>query len=210
MTLTAGVRLGGYEILARIGAGGMGEVYRATDTELGREVAIKVLPTEFAHDPERLARFEREARVLASLNHPGIAAIYGFEQSDGVPFLVLEYVPGETLQGPLPVEDAVSRRLRHIADARFELEEAQAGAKPVAVAAAPAAAPQAARGRRWLPWGVTALLAVAAGSLGVAWWRAVSAPRPVTRAVISLPPGDRVSIRLQPSVALSPDGSKVV
>jgi len=77
----------------------MGEVYRARDTKLGREVAIKTLPEAFSRDPERLARFEREARVLASLNHPNIAAIYGFEQADGVPFLVLEYVPGETLQG---------------------------------------------------------------------------------------------------------------
>lgn len=78
----------------------MGEVYRALDAKLGREVTIKVLPPEFARDPERLAGFEREARVLASLNHPNIAAIYGLEKSDGVPFLVLELVPSETLAGP--------------------------------------------------------------------------------------------------------------
>jgi len=107
VTLSTGTRLGPYEILAAIGAGGMGEVYRARDTKLGRDVAIKVLPEAFARDPERLARFEREARVLASLNHPNIAAIYGFEQSDGIPFLVLEYVPGETLRGPLPVSEAL-------------------------------------------------------------------------------------------------------
>ncbi|MGH9659090.1 MAG: protein kinase domain-containing protein, partial [Bryobacteraceae bacterium] len=83
MSLKPNTRLGVYEILASIGAGGMGEVYRAADTKLGREVAIKVLPDAFARDPEQLARFEREARVLASLNHPGIAAIYGFEQVDG-------------------------------------------------------------------------------------------------------------------------------
>ncbi len=97
MPLTGGSRLGAYEILAPIGAGGMGEVYKARDPRLGRDVAIKVLPEGVAREPERLARFEREARVLASLNHPNIASIYGFEQADGVPFLVLEYVPGPTL-----------------------------------------------------------------------------------------------------------------
>ena len=84
MSLAAGNRLGSYEILAPIGAGGMGEVYRARDTKLNREVAIKVLPAAFANDPDRMARFEREAQVLASLNHPNIAAIYGLEESDGI------------------------------------------------------------------------------------------------------------------------------
>ena len=79
MALIPGSRLGGYEVIASIGVGGMGEVYRATDTTLGRQVAIKILPDTFASDPERLARFEREAKTLASLNHPHIAAIYGFE-----------------------------------------------------------------------------------------------------------------------------------
>ena len=107
-----GQRLRQFRIVKKIGAGGMGEVYRATDTKLGRDVAIKVLPPEFARDPERLARFEREARLLASLNHPNIAAIYGFENVDGVPFLVLEYVPGDTLAeriaaGPLQAENWV-------------------------------------------------------------------------------------------------------
>ncbi len=97
MSLTPGSRLGAYEVQALVGSGGMGEVYRARDSKLGRDVAIKVLPEGVARDPERLARFEREARVLASLNHSNIAAIYGFEQVDGVPFLVLEYVPGPTL-----------------------------------------------------------------------------------------------------------------
>jgi len=82
MSLTPGTKLGPYEILAPLGAGGMGEVYRARDTKLGREVAIKVLPDAFAQNEERLARFEREARLLASLNHPNIATLYGFEQSD--------------------------------------------------------------------------------------------------------------------------------
>ena len=121
MPLAAGTRLGQYQILAPIGAGGMGEVYRASDTKLGREVAIKVLPQAFARDPERLARFEREARLLAALNHPNIAAIYGFEQCDGVPFLVLELVPGPTLAellgaGPLEIPEAL-RICKQIAEA---------------------------------------------------------------------------------------------
>jgi len=107
MPLAVGSRLGAYEILAPLGAGGMGEVYRARDSRLDRDVALKVVAEGFARDPERLARFDREARVLASLNHPNIAAIHGFEQSEGVPFLVLEYVPGDTLKGPLPVADAM-------------------------------------------------------------------------------------------------------
>src|SRR5215510_7034953 len=112
MPLAPQTRLGSYEILALLGAGGMGEVYRARDTRLGREVAIKVLPEAFARDPERLARFEREARMLAALNHPNIAAIYGLEQSHGVPFLVLELVPGPTLAellaaGPLEIPEAL-------------------------------------------------------------------------------------------------------
>ena len=86
-----------YKILEKIGQGGMGEVYRAEDTSLKREVAIKVLPEQFTQDPQRLARFEREAQLLAQLNHPNIAAIYGFEQADATHFLVLELVPGETL-----------------------------------------------------------------------------------------------------------------
>jgi serine/threonine protein kinase len=97
VTLTAGSHFRTYEIIAQLGAGGMGKVYRARDVRLGRDVAIKVLPAEFTSDPDRLARFEREARVLASLNHPGIAAIYGLEESDGVRALVLEFVEGGTL-----------------------------------------------------------------------------------------------------------------
>src|SRR5213079_305500 len=93
MTLAAGTRLGAYEITAAIGAGGMGEVYRARDTKLNRDVAIKVLPEVFAADPERLARFTREAQTLASLNHPNIAAIYGVEGGA----LVMELVEGEDL-----------------------------------------------------------------------------------------------------------------
>ncbi len=98
MALAEGTRLGPYEILSPIGAGGMGEVYRAKDTKLGREVAIKVLPEVFSQNRERLARFQREARLLASLNHPNIGAIHELAESDGNPFLVLEFVEGETLQ----------------------------------------------------------------------------------------------------------------
>ena len=97
MALRAGALLGSYEILSAIGAGGMGEVYRARDTRLKREVAIKVLPEAFSHDPDRLARFRREAELLATLNHPNIAAVYGLEQSEGVSAIVLELVEGETL-----------------------------------------------------------------------------------------------------------------
>ena len=127
MKLAAGTRLGAYEILSHLGAGGMGEVWRATDTKLGREVALKVLPAEFAGDADRMGRFEREARVLASLNHPNIATLYGLETAlrapsepgaeaeagaGGVTFLVMELVEGEDLstrlaRGPIPVDEAV-------------------------------------------------------------------------------------------------------
>jgi serine/threonine protein kinase/tetratricopeptide (TPR) repeat protein len=121
VTLTAGTRIGSYEIVGPLGAGGMGEIYRARDVRLDRTVAIKALPQAFAHDPERRARFEREARLLASLSHPNIAGIYGVEDFERVPFLVLEYVPGETLgvrlsREPLPVSEAV-RTVRQIASA---------------------------------------------------------------------------------------------
>src|SRR5712691_1644698 len=111
--LSAGTRLGSHEVLALLGQGGMGEVYQAHDTKLGRDVAIKVLPEAFAHDPERLSRFQREAKMLASLNHPNIAAIYGLEEDAGRNYLVMELVPGETLaqrvkrEGPVPVEEAL-------------------------------------------------------------------------------------------------------
>src|SRR6266702_349170 len=98
MSLTAGDKLGPYEIVALIGKGGMGEVYRARDTKLKRNVALKVLPETFARDPERMARFQREAEVLASLNHPNIAAIYGIEERA----LVMELVEGAEPKGPLP------------------------------------------------------------------------------------------------------------
>jgi serine/threonine-protein kinase len=143
MSITAGARIGAYEVLAAIGAGGMGEVYRARDTRLNRDVALKILPEIFAADPERLARFEREAQVLASLNHPNIAQIYGIEESPAeaghyeaegqskanvvsgfsqtVHALVMEFVDGETLadriaRGPIPLDDALPIA-KQIADA---------------------------------------------------------------------------------------------
>jgi serine/threonine-protein kinase len=112
MSLAPGTRLGAYDVLALIGAGGMGEVYRARDTRLKREVAIKVLPDGFAQDPDRLVRFQREAELLATLNHPNIAAVYGLEKADGVTGIILELVEGETLadmiaRGPIAVSVAL-------------------------------------------------------------------------------------------------------
>src|SRR5262245_8496892 len=106
-----GKEIAHYKIEARLGAGGMGEVYQARDSRLGRSVAVKVLPDAFAKDAERISRFEREAKLLASLNHSNIAALDGMEQADGTHFLVMELVEGETLaeriqRGPLPAEEA--------------------------------------------------------------------------------------------------------
>ena len=112
MPLSAGDKLGVYEILAPLGAGGMGEVYRARDTQLDRDVAIKVLPHALAKDPERLARFDREAKILAALNHPNIAIIYGMVEAAGQRALVMELVPGDTLgarikRGPMALSEAL-------------------------------------------------------------------------------------------------------
>src|SRR3990172_529496 len=127
-----GTILSHYRVTTAIGAGGMGQVYRATDTKLGREVAIKVLPAELARDPARLARFEREAKLLASLNHPNIAHVYGFERAtldDGsaVHFLAMELAPGEDLserlkRGPIPVDEALAIA-KQIAEALEEAHE---------------------------------------------------------------------------------------
>jgi len=133
-----------YKVLEKIGQGGMGEVYRAEDTNLSREVAIKVLPEQFTQDPQRLARFEREAKLLASLNHPNIAAIHSFEHSDDVHFLVLELVPGETLaervaKGPLPVEEAleVCRQIAEGVEAAHERGVIHRDLKPANVKVTP-------------------------------------------------------------------------
>ena len=107
MPLNSGDRIGSYEIVGPLGKGGMGEVYRATDTKLKRQVALKVLPASVATDHDRLARFQREAEVLAQLNHPNIAAIYGLEDSGDHRAIVMELVEGETLQGPLPIPEVL-------------------------------------------------------------------------------------------------------
>ena len=117
MAIPTGTKLGSYEVTSPIGAGGMGEVYQAHDTKLGRDVAIKVLPDAFAHDPERLSRFQREAKMLAALNHPNIATIYGLEQSGGTSYLVMELVSGEDL----------ADKVRAALDTEFFGHYAQAG-----------------------------------------------------------------------------------
>ena len=140
MRLGAGTRLGAYEVVAPIGAGGMGEVYKVKDTRLDREVAVKVLPDGFAEDAERLARFEREAKLLASLNHPNIATVHGFETAGEVRFLVMELVEGETLaerieRGALSLEDAlaIARQMAEGLEAAHEKSIVHRDLKPANV-----------------------------------------------------------------------------
>ena len=139
-----GKTLSHYKVIEKIGEGGMGEVYRAEDTNLSRDVAIKVLPEQFTKDPQRLARFEREAKLLASLNHPNIAAIHSFEHADDIHFLVLELVEGETLaekvaKGPLPVEEAleVCRQIAEGVEAAHEKGVIHRDLKPANVKVTP-------------------------------------------------------------------------
>src|SRR5262245_14704493 len=127
MTLGPTTKIGPYEIGAPLGAGGMGEVYRARDVRLDRDVAIKVLPDAFAADPERLARFQREAKTLASLNHPNIAHLHGLEESNGIRALIMELVEGPTLadritEGPLPVDEvlAIARQIAEALECAHE------------------------------------------------------------------------------------------
>ena len=173
MALSPGTRLGPYEITAQIGVGGMGEVWRATDANLGRQVALKVLPDTFAHDPERLARFEREAKTLAALSHPNIAIIYGLEKADGTRALVMELVEGPTLADRI---------------ARIELEEAHtepnAGARALSM-----------RRERLLWMSVVALLAVIAAAAMV--WSRATPTALETRLEIATPPTmDPVSLAI--------------
>jgi eukaryotic-like serine/threonine-protein kinase len=144
MSLEAGRRLGLFEVIEPLGAGGMGEVYRARDTKLGRDVAIKVLPESFAASAERVARFEREARFLAALNHPGIAAIYGLEESDSIHFLVLELVEGRTLahridRGALPPREAleIARQIAEALEAAHEKGIVHRDLKPLNIKLTP-------------------------------------------------------------------------
>ena len=140
MPLTVGSRLGHYDVTALIGEGGMGQVYQATDTQLKRQVALKILPEAFAADPERLARFQREAEVLASLNHPNIAQIHGLEEADGVRALVLELVEGPTLadrikQGPIPIDEAlpIAKQIAEALEAAHEAGVIHRDLKPANV-----------------------------------------------------------------------------
>jgi Tol biopolymer transport system component len=142
--LSAGARLGPYEVISPLGVGGMGEVYRARDTKLGRDVALKVLPEAFTADPDRLARFEREAKILASLNHPHIAHIYGLEEGDGQKALVLELVEGPTLadriaQGPIPLDEAlpIAKQIAEALEAAHEQGIVHRDLKPANVKVKP-------------------------------------------------------------------------
>ncbi len=127
MALAPGTRLGPYDVTAPLGEGGMGQVWRARDTKLDRDVALKILPEAFVHDADRVARFTREAKTLAALNHPQIAGIYGLEESAGVTALVMELVPGEDLsqriaRGPMPVDEAlpIARQIAEALEAAHE------------------------------------------------------------------------------------------
>jgi serine/threonine protein kinase len=141
VALAPGTRLGAYEILTLLGSGGMGEVYRAKDTKLGRDVALKILPDTFTHDRERLARFRREAQVLASLNHPHIGAIYGLDEASSQQFLVLELVDGESLdrriaRGPIPVDEAlgIAKQIAEALEAAHEKGIIHRDLKPANIA----------------------------------------------------------------------------
>src|ERR1039457_5420189 len=145
MPLSAGAKLGSYEVVAPIGAGGMGEVYQAHDSNLRRDVAIKVLPEAFAHDPERLSRFRREAQLLAALNHSNIATIFGLEDSNGTSYLVMELVPGETLaqrikrDGAVPVDESltIAKQIAEALEAAHEKSIIHRDLKPANVKLTP-------------------------------------------------------------------------
>src|SRR5436190_7261996 len=139
-----GTKLAHYEITSHLGTGGMGEVYQATDAKLGRSVAIKLLPEAFTHDADRAARFEREARVLASLNHPNIATIYGVEESGGRKFLVMELVTGETLaetikRGAIPLDESlgIAAQITEALEAAHEKSVIHRDLKPANVKVTP-------------------------------------------------------------------------
>jgi len=144
MPLTVGTQLGSHEITGLLGRGGMGEVYRGRDRKLKRDVAIKILPEEFSRDPERVVHFQREAEVLASLNHPNIAAIYDLEEAEGIRFLVLELVEGETLaeriqRGPIRIEEAleIGKQICEALEAAHEKGIVHRDLKPANVKIAP-------------------------------------------------------------------------
>jgi len=194
------------KVLEKIGQGGMGEVYRSEDANLGREVAIKVLPEHFTRDPQRLARFEREAKLLAALKHPNIAAIYGLEEADGVRFLALELVPGETLAehvatGPLPVEEALEV-FRQIAEADVE----PATVTPTGVIRAIRSA-----GRKLAIFVSLAAVACMTGGIAISTLTAASsaAPQLPERDVITLPPTPPLGNYPGRNLVISPDGRHI-
>ena len=144
MSLSAGTRIGPYEVTGSLGAGGMGEVYRARDTKLDRGVALKILPPSFANDPDRLMRFEREAKTLAALNHPYIAQIYGLEQSGQASTLVMELVEGEDLaqrlaRGAIPIDEAlpIARQIAEALEAAHEAGIVHRDLKPANIKVRP-------------------------------------------------------------------------
>src|SRR5262245_48021329 len=144
MPLNAGTRIGPYEVTSPLGEGGMGVVFRAHDTKLQRDVALKLLPDHFVDDPDRLVRFQREAQILASLNHPNIAQIHGLEESDNTRCIVMELVEGETLQdrlkrGPIPVEEAlgIAKQIAEALEAAHEKDIIHRDLKPANVKITP-------------------------------------------------------------------------
>src|SRR5438876_2023294 len=209
MPLASGARLGCYEILSPLGVGGMGEVYRAHDTKLNRDVAIKVLLPAVANDPERLARFQREAQVLASLNHPNIAHIHGLEESSGVRALVMELVEGEDLsqriaRGAIPLDEAlpIAKQIAEALEAAHEQGIIHRDLKPANIKVrsdgivkvldfglAKAMEPASAMSVNAMTSPTLSMHATQAGM----WRLRPSVPAPVTRFAIAIPDGQQLT-----------------
>ena len=215
MSLAPGTRIGAYEIQSPLGAGGMGEVYRARDTKLGRQIAVKILPDDFLKDPARVARFQREAQALAALNHPHIAQIYGFDDTGDIHALVMELIEGPTLADRIArllrrcLEKERKRRLPDIGVARLEIDDAIAAP---AFAAANAEMSGQRRGQRaaWIAAVIAGLTAATIGALHVTE-RPPQPPSPIRFHVVppadaSFPSGDEPG---RPQ-AISPDGRHIV
>src|SRR5262245_21990920 len=203
MPLASGSRLGPYEIVAPLGAGGMGEVYRARDARLHRDVAIKVLPDRLATDPDRLARFEREAQVLASLNHPHIAHIHGFEDWTTTRALVMELVEGETLsdrlaRGALPIDEGVrlARQLADALDAAHERGIIHRDLKPANIKVTPEGVVKV------LDFGLAKAIE-GVGGAGGSGWDAMNSPTMTSPALMS-----RAGVILGTAAYMSPEQAK--